>query len=266
MGWGTGNLGGGSGGLNFKIVSYATKSELLADTPKENTIGVITSIPIKGYHFGTEEPSPAAAGMVWITTGTISTTAFNALKKNAIQVYPISAKQYISGSWVDVTALSYQGGEWVEWKTYLYNAGAFARGQSLVNGSTGTSGIRYTENEDSINIVASNYEGYTYRYFEKPVDLTYKSVVKMTLHSNAAYTERGTGSYNIGASIWADSDTKDDWTSPNTKLKSLAANRDYEVSVDVSALSGEYYIWLKFSFTNTSSGKLDIDILSVEVE
>lgn len=266
MGWGTGNLGGGSGGLNFKIVSYATESELLADTPKENTIGVITSIPITGYHFGTEEPSPAAAGMVWISTGTSSAIEFNALKKNAIQVYPISAKQYIGGAWVDVTALSYQGGEWVEWKTYLYNAGAFASGQSLVNCSTGTSGISYTENEDSINIVASNSQGYTYRYFEKPVDLTDKSVVKMTLHSNAAFKESGTLNYTIGASIWADSDTTNDWTSPNTKLKSLAANTDYEVSVDVSALSGEYYIWLKFSFTNTSSGKLDIDILSVEVE
>lgn len=148
----------------------------------------------------------------------------------------------------------------------LYNAGAFASGQSLVNDSTGTSGISYTENEDSINIVASNSQGYTYRYFEKPVDLTDKSVVKMTLHSNAAFTESGTLNYTIGASIWADSDTDRDWTSPNTKLKSLAANTDYEVSVDVSALSGEYYIWLKFSFTNTSSGKLDIDILSVEVE
>lgn len=114
MGWGSGNLGGGSGGLNFKIVSYATESELLADTPKENTIGVITSIPITGYHFGTEEPSPAAAGMVWITTGTSSTIAFNALKKNAIQVYPISAKQHISGAWVDVAVKSYSNGKWVE--------------------------------------------------------------------------------------------------------------------------------------------------------
>ena len=148
----------------------------------------------------------------------------------------------------------------------LYNAGAFASGQSLVNDSTGTSGIRYTENEDSINIVASNSQGYTYRYFKKPVDLTDKSVVKMTLHSNAAYTESGNLNYTIGASIWADSDTKADWTSPNTRLKRLAANTDYEVSVDVSALSGEYYIWLKFSFTIYSSGKLDIDILSVEVE
>ena len=253
--------GGGGTALNFRVVGGTTAPT----NPAENCIWVNTDTPINSWIFSATQPT-GSAGMVWISTGTSSTTAFNALKKNAIQVYPISAKQYISGAWVDVTALSYQGGEWVEWKTYLYNAGAFASGQSLVNNSTGASGISYTENEDSINIVASNSQGYTYRYFEKPVDLTDKSVVKMTLHSNAAFKESGTLNYTIGASIWADSDTTADWTSPNTKLKSLDANTDYEVSVDVSALSGEYYIWLKFSFTHTSSGKLDIDILSVEVE
>lgn len=120
MGWGTGNLGGGSEGLNFKIVSYATESELLADTPKENTIGVITSIPITGYHFGTEEPSPAAEGMVWITTGTSSSVGFNALKKNAIQVYPLSANQYVSGAWVSVEAKAYQNGEWIDFILTLF--------------------------------------------------------------------------------------------------------------------------------------------------
>lgn len=265
--------GGGGTALNFKVVGYATKEELLAATPAENTIGIITTTEISGWAMG-DYPHPyweMSEGFLYINVKSSSYGSadldFAVLKRgNEIRIAPISAKQYISGAWVDVTALSYQGGEWVEWKTYLYNAGAFASGQSLVNDGTGTSGISYTENEDSINIVASNSNGYTYRYFEKPVDLTDKSVVKMTLHSNAAYTESGTLNYTIGASIWADSDTTGDWTSPNTKLKSLAANTDYEVSVDVSALSGEYYIWLKFSFTNYSSGKLDIDILSVEVE
>ncbi len=115
--------GGGGTALNFKVVGYATKEELLAATPAENTIGIITEIPITGYHFGREEPSPAAAGMVWITTGTSSPVEFNALKKNAIQVYPLSAKQQDGSAWVDVTAMSYQGGEWTEWRTYLYNSG-----------------------------------------------------------------------------------------------------------------------------------------------
>lgn len=111
------NITGGGGGaaLNFNVVAYLTEEELLAATPSVNTIGVITDAPITSWLFGSTEPNPAEAGMVWIFTSTSSTVAFNALKKNGIQVYPLSAKQYIGGAWVDKTAKSYQNGEWVAW-------------------------------------------------------------------------------------------------------------------------------------------------------
>ena len=56
-----------------------------------------------------------ATGQVWISTGAFSSAPFNALKKNNITVYPLSAKQYVSGAWVDKTAKSYQNGSWVDW-------------------------------------------------------------------------------------------------------------------------------------------------------
>ena len=115
--------GGGSSPLNFKIVAYATEEELAAARPKENTIGIVTTTPINGWSFNATEPTELMEGMVWFTTGTSSSVAFNAFKKNDIQVYPISAKQYVSGAWVDVTAKSYQNGEWVDWVTHLYNRG-----------------------------------------------------------------------------------------------------------------------------------------------
>ena len=90
MGWGSGNIGGcGSGGLNFKVVGGTSQPT----NPKENTIWVNTSTTITGYVFSAAEPAAPEEGMVWITTGTSSTVEFNALKKNGIQVYPISAKQ-----------------------------------------------------------------------------------------------------------------------------------------------------------------------------
>ena len=61
--------------------------------------------------------------MVWILTGISSTVEFNALQENGLLVYPISAKQYVGGAWMDVTAKSWQNGEWVEWIVYLYNEG-----------------------------------------------------------------------------------------------------------------------------------------------
>ena len=106
--------GGAGGGLNFKVVGSATEPV----SPSENMIWVNTSTPITGWTFSATKPEAPADGQdgpVWIQTSAASTVEFNALKKNGIQIYPISAKQHVGGAWVDVTAKSYQNGAWVDW-------------------------------------------------------------------------------------------------------------------------------------------------------
>lgn len=111
--------GGGGTALNFRVVGGTTAPS----NPKENMIWVNTSTAITDWVFSATQPT-AASGRVWISTGTSSPIEFNALKKNGIQVYPIFAKQYVSGAWVDKEAKSYQNGEWVAWwSKYLYNRG-----------------------------------------------------------------------------------------------------------------------------------------------
>ena len=102
-----------SGGLplNFKIVGGTAEPA----SPKENTIWINTDQKITSWIFSATEPEDPVEGMVWISVGTDSTVAFSATKKNPVMVYPLSAKQYISGVWVDVVAKSYQGGKWVDW-------------------------------------------------------------------------------------------------------------------------------------------------------
>lgn len=111
------NAAGGGASLNFTVVGNPQPS-----SPKENTIWINTDVPISSYAFSVEQPE-GVPGMVWISTGTSSTIEFNALKKNGIQVYPISAKQYVEGAFAEVTAKSYQNGEWVGWVDYIYNRG-----------------------------------------------------------------------------------------------------------------------------------------------
>ena len=108
---------GGANPLNFKVVGNPQPTN-----PRENTIWIDTDTPITSYVFSATQPA-GSSGMVWIITGTSSGAEFNALKKNGIQVYPISAKQYIGGAWVDKTAKSYQNGEWVVWVVGLYDSG-----------------------------------------------------------------------------------------------------------------------------------------------
>ena len=103
--------------LNFKVIGNPQP-----ETAKENTIWVDTDT-INNYFFSATQPENMAEYDVWFPTVTSSTAEYNALKKNGIQVYPISAKQYVGGALVDVESKSYQNGEWVEWVTYLYNQG-----------------------------------------------------------------------------------------------------------------------------------------------
>lgn len=107
--------GGGGGGLNFQIIGGTTAP----NNPKENTIWVNTSTEITDWVFSATQPT-AASGRVWISTGTSSSVEFNALKKNMLNVYPISVKQYISGKWTNKTAKTYLSSTWTDWAVKLY--------------------------------------------------------------------------------------------------------------------------------------------------
>lgn len=115
------NMSGGGAALNFSIVGNPQPSN-----PKGNTIWVDTDVEITGWNFTATAPENPSNGMVWFPIGTESPVGFNALKKNKIAVYPLSAKQYVSGTWVDKTAKSYQEGAWKEWRIYLFKEGVGA--------------------------------------------------------------------------------------------------------------------------------------------
>ena len=103
--------GAGSTALSFKVAGGTAAPA----SPKETTIWVHTDTEITNWIFSAAEPENPLAGMVWISTGTFSPVEFNALKKNCIHVYPMSAKQYLNSAWVDKTAKTYQNGAWADW-------------------------------------------------------------------------------------------------------------------------------------------------------
>lgn len=104
--------------LNFDVVPGLTQP----GTAAENTIWVKAE-KIGAWYFSATQPEGMVDYDVWFPVGTSSSVEFNALKKGGIQVYPLSAKQMVSGVLKDVTAKSYIGNEWVEWIQYLYNNG-----------------------------------------------------------------------------------------------------------------------------------------------
>ena len=155
----------GSGSLNFNVVGGTTQPT----NPGENTIWVNTSTAITDWIFSATQPTNPTNGMVWITIGTFSSVEFNALKKNGIQVYPISAKQYVGGAWVDKIAKSYQGGAWVEWMLLIFgdgyhdtditggwdnSAGTLTVGNNTIylNANGVTSGNSYAATNNKVNL------------------------------------------------------------------------------------------------------------------
>ena len=231
--------GGGGAALNFKVVGYATEEALLAAAPAENTIGIITETPITGYIFSVEEPSPATAGLVWVIIGKSSQVAFNALKKNTVMVYPLSAKQYIDGAWVDVSIKIYQGSKWIDFKINLLLTTSFAKAFS--HGSN----ISYhlpTAEEPYISIsttyTSSSAQGKLLLCSEETYDLTNVETIEFVVDKwtlgNTSYP------FRVGVASTVPSNFSVSFDAVTVITNSI--NEPTTIKLDVSALYGSYYI------------------------
>ena len=250
--------GGGGGGLNFSVVGGTSQPV----NPKENTIWVNTDTEISGWAFSATEPGSPEGGMVWISTGTSGTVGFNALKKNCIQVYPISAKQYISGAWVDVTAKSYQGSEWVDWfsGTYIYKNGdqctVITGGFTTIprTGDYWDGDPQVSYNTDHIAFSGSRGASYaSYTSTVSMIDLTNINtvVINVVSFTGGSYTHG-----RIAATKTRDSQNSIQGTA--AALKQFEITDTGEIELDVSSLSGGYYIAFGASFQANDAGTLKV--------
>jgi hypothetical protein len=223
--------GGGINPLSFKVVGGTSAPS----NPKENTIWVNTSTAITDWVFEATQPT-AATGRVWIQVGIDSSAAFNALKKNWLYVYPISVKQYVNGAWADKTAKSYIGGKWVDW----WNGELYKNGNEYITFTGGWESRKSTEAAGTLKKNASDFvvstSGYQLIYCKtvNTVDLTKYSKVtfKITDISASVHNEITLGVYPANFAFnWAD-------TTAQLKLTHETGTH----SIDVSALSGKYYV------------------------
>lgn len=225
----TNAVGGGGGGLNFKVVGGTAAPS----NPKENTIWVNTDTAVAGWVFSTSEPQNPAEGIVWIATGESSAVSFNALSKNGVMVYPVGAKQYAGGEWIDKTAQTYQSGKWGEWwngvlydygDQYEHITGGWVSGQT--ESSHTTSGGKLTVNADNLSF--TNVNGGSFGvYTSKAVNLTGFT----TLHVIT------TGSARVR--VAPDFPTAE---SNMVVISDSISGTSTETAIDISAVSGSYKI------------------------
>lgn len=240
------NMTGGGAGLNFKVSAYAE----LPETGKENEIAVITDAPITSWVFSPAEPEAPEEGMVWFSLGNNSPVPFNALKKNGIEVFPTSALQYADGAWVSKEARTYTAGEWKEWTLYLFNRGN-------VNTEL-TGGINGTIQDGALYYTGTVSKSTNHTYTTKAaIDLTDINTVKAKMLSS------NTLEY-IYFRLTATKKAYDGGgpaTSDLTKYISIDSpftGKEVEVTLDVSSLSGEYYLGYAWGVLSTAGGSRTI--------
>lgn len=247
---GTGRKKGPSGGgisLNFKVVSNPQPAN-----PKENTIWLNTDVDITGYYFQAEQPENMAEGEVWISTGTVSSVAFNAVKKGTVMVYPISAKQMVGGTLVDVIAKSYQGGAWVGWMLSIIPNKAI-EWQLSKNENT----VAYDGDVAKISVISA-VSGASYVLTKVDVSSYTTLKIKSTSISNTT----STGKVTLYEGIFSEISN----TSFVTGYSGNVGNGDttnVDNTYDVSGIDGEVYVGFML-YQGGSTGKLNTTTFTVE--
>lgn len=223
-----GRTNAGGGGLNFKVVGGSTQP----GNPKENTIWIDTDAEITGWSFSATEPESPDDGMVWVEIGSASAVQFNALKKNCVLLYPITAKQYVSGAFVDKAAMIYADGTWslfIPPKEYLIQDGVidmtdhpYTVTENSSTGTKATNSVTYNE-RPALQMKGRNGAYCTYSFSNVAVP-AWATVFYVEIYRIPTYN--GDPSINIGGA--------------SVKISRGSSNylTNITASIDVSSVSG----------------------------
>ena len=276
-------FGGGNNPLNFKVVGNPQPSN-----PKENTIWVNTDTKITGWEISkVSAPSwDMSEGFVYLASE-VSTwddsAAIDVLKKNDAFIKIIKAKQYVSGEWVDVPAEIYKNGAWVALKLFLIENGsdntALTGGWSACYwGHTSTHQrttpvITWASDAVVIDINQSSmsewYGDYCYHWgyaHNNAIDLTDVKSIEAVVDSSAFG-----GSYpeDDGGHAWTRlvvGKSRDSSPVASADIASRGTVTNKTVTLDVSNLTGEYYIGFFASFYCANSKALKVTAYNIELK
>lgn len=228
------NMTGGMG-LDFAITAYLDETAMLADAPGLNTIGVVSDVDFSSWAFAQEEPRNPEEGMLWFLTGdpTYCDAPFSAVAGNQIMVYPLSAFQYRSGSWEEISVRSYQekdgAAKWVEWirqTVWLVKDGLLK-----VTFETDARGFMTVTQEDGgVNFYSSTNGGHAL----VPLDLTNYSKLVIEGTKFSAHNSEKMGAWEPGVTP----------SSTNAAAATSFGNTAGKTALDVSDLSGVYNVGL----------------------
>lgn len=220
--------------------------ELLDSVANYSAPAQNSAIAYTGTTYKTPENEPVY-GDVLITIGTSSKLEFNAVKKNTLQVYPLSAYQYIDGSYVSVPYSMYKDGEWIEYCVEIFTQGKGSVIPVTAKERNAGKGI-ITVSNDGITVGHGSDWGGTdvYYYTDEPIDTTDLNSIKLTGQFSSIVTTSGTNVFHLTGfglisaippvdGSWSDQN----WVATTEIRETSDFSKEYEVPI--SNISGKYY-------------------------
>lgn len=218
------------GGAKLNVKAYATMGDRPASA-SAGAIALISPTAVGNAYASADAPASPSDGDVWVWLGAASLAP--AAVGGRITLHPRAAYQRAGGVWAIKTAYVYTGSAWVEITLNLYDNGAFILEPDveLIAGDTLTKQPARIYAFDS----AGRGETSSIRaYFSNSIDLTNISTVKLVFDwitvstASGRYVRLEIGSNKTG-SVAASAQT-------GTPAAGVT------LSVNVSALSGSYYV------------------------
>lgn len=230
------------GRIEYTAAENVTKLSFRVGVAKAGTTTTYSNLRI------TEKDRAFNPGHIWFSAGNSSLIEFNALKKNAVMVYPTAAKQYVSGAWSDIESYVYVEGVWkvMDDTFWLYKDGTEfpTRTGDLVyvkipdsNGNNGEPTV--TRNSDNLVITGAQYGGA--RFYAKKINLTdfNKLCFEGTMNTNLY------DSLRLKLGVWTS-------TTGNPVASKIGQHiNGTTLEISVANLSGEHYVG--FWIMDTSS-------------
>ncbi len=224
-----------------KVRVYAVASaEALPETAKTGTIAIISETTVAKVHVRVDEPSTPALGDVWIYPSLTAPRTYTI----GLAVIPFAVvRQYDGSEWIKVSIYQYDGSEWisgllylldgamegVEWCTYYTYAGKAEKVSDgyKITGSNGGNQPGMIQTAQKVDITGFSKLHCVGR---NDTEMTQNFPFLIGIQSNQAYSDAG--SYE-GAYVIRDK---------SAASVSHAAEGDFDLTVDISKYSGEYYI------------------------
>lgn len=256
--------------VNIKIYSGATLNSLVFSPQLER--GTSATSFVKGD----------ATGQVWIQTDSNASVGFNAIKRNEVMIYPKKIKQWNGSFWKALDGILYKNG--ISVQTYKAQV-------MLLNGQTLTNGVTANDTRGSLNgnygynpLVLSS-SGVTLNTstgngnkrnslmtLTPKINLTEYSTITFYFSTFSVKSMKSGDKFRVGVTTSAASNLSDyamrsgtykEWSSP-----SALTTKDYgpqTYTVDISSLSGEYYVYwdssLQAQYSSSSDGWPEVNFV-----